>query len=69
MFLQNTRDEQSMEKNKGKATYSAYAFIHLTTEGKTVQEHPDNSETTLKMKTTHNKITHTKIRWSFPPPL
>lgn len=48
-----------MEKNKGKATYSAYALIHLTIEGKKVQEHPENSETTLK--TTH-EITRTMIR-------
>lgn len=34
--LQNTGGDQSMEKNKGKATYSAYAFTHLAIEGKTV---------------------------------
>ena len=67
--LQNTRCDQSMQKNKGKATYSAYAFIHLAIEGTTVQEHPDNSETTLKINTTHNEITHTTIRRSFPPTL
>lgn len=56
-----------MEKNKSKTLYSAYALIHLTIEGKKVQEHPDNSETTLKI-TTH-VITRTMIRRSFPPTL
>lgn len=64
--LRNTRGDQNMEKNRGKATYSVYPFIQLTIEGTTVQEHPDSSETTVKMNTKYNKITHSVAKWSFP---
>lgn len=62
--LQNTRGDQNMEKNRGKPTYSVYPFTHLTVKGKTVQEHPDNSEKTVKWTT---KTTRSLIVWSGEP--
>lgn len=62
--LQNTRGDQNMEKIRGKPTYSVYPFIHLTVEGTTVQEHPDNSEKTVKWTT---NSTRSLTVWSGKP--